>query len=198
MDADRLQLAVRDPGEPRAVSLEEYLRGRAEGTIDWEPYLGHVLLDLMVGGVQVWPYDMTVGDLPRVVVEFEQAAERLAAGREGLVRQALDDSFEAVLLLAEPDGAEQLSLSMIVITEPEPSRWYPALWWHEDNPVLYDYVREHRSEVATAPGPAFADLCFRGVSASSAWVVENLRREAERGRQVHDVLGLPFDGERFT
>ena len=61
------QLAVRDPSAPRGVPLDGYLRGRSDGTIDWEPYLGRVLLDLRVDGVEVWPYALTVGDLQGIM-----------------------------------------------------------------------------------------------------------------------------------
>lgn len=189
--SDRLELALRPRGTGDATTLAELLAGAAPADLR----LDAAVLLLEHDGAPVWPAEVTIGDLPRTVVQFEAAADRLERGEVAAVRQGVDDHDNGIHLLLEPSD-ERVGASMAVVHDPEWRHQYPAAWWGE-NEAWYAYLAEHRQQLTASPGDSWTPFWFTGVPLAREPLVEALRREAQLGRDLHDALGIEFDETRF-
>lgn len=182
------------PGR-EGLALAAYVRGRRAGTLDWPPdvlWTGLVFDD--DEGRALWPPRMPFGDLARIVIELESAADRLERGDNALVRQAMDDTEEGIHLRFEPSGEDAVHGSLHVIAGVVAERGeYPASLWEDENEELYTFVAEHPS---ARPEHWDARL-LDGTALDRAWLIERLRDQARLGREAHEAAGIEFDATRF-
>lgn len=188
-----MELLVNEPGTESFLPLREYLRRRRAGEVDWAPDLVLLSLGLDAGGRTVWEPPRPIGDLGRVVLQFEAAAERLANDEPAIVRQAVEDSDWAVLLLLDPAAEERVTASVRFLHGTPEAVMYPVSEHYGQE--LYAFVAAHRDELETASGGAWDDMIGPPAPLERAFAVERLREEAAVGRQTAAALGQDLAAE---
>jgi hypothetical protein len=191
MSDDHLCFAVYEGTSEATMPVTEALAQAEAGELGFTPYLGMVNLDLTVGGVRRWPSRAGIGDLARLCLQAEAAADRLAADQVALLRSAVDDGPVGGYFLFEPAG-EQARVSMLSIADPDWSYRYPVD--RRGRPVedVYRYVAEQRDTLLVPIDEAWQDVFFADLSVPRDLLIDSLRREAAAGRRLYEVLDVPF------
>lgn len=133
---------------------------------------------LVVGGRDLVGEAWNLGPLERMTAQFEAAAERLATGREALVRSAVEDQNEVPWFLFEP-RARDVWVSAFVVPDRSLAGAFPIpVYASEQVDAVYRYVTANRVELLSRPGP---DL-FRDVRVPRAPLLTAVRREVAAAR----------------
>ena len=158
------------------LALSEAERASVPVTPSWS------VLSLIVDGEERWGSRLTLGALGVLLAQFAPAATRLEHGERAVLRAAVFDVPEVLLLLLEPDGEDG------VVAVPAVTRDLPDPSWTPDGPhgdSLYAFVAEHRDRLVDAGR-------VRGVMPQRigrALASAALRREAEIGAAVMAIVG---------
>lgn len=199
--SDHLRVLLYKGTGSETVSLGDYLDQYREGFADWAPDLGFVGLDLSIDGQSFWSWRVPIGDLARVVFQIEAALRRIAEDEPALIRIAVDDAPEGRYFSLRPDG-DTVYLSLIDVEDPDIAFRYPVD--RDGNPVVEVYraiaplVEGGDSANGAAAGEQIGGQPnLRHTPYPRAGLEAELRRAADQGRQLYELLGEEFSLELY-
>ncbi len=185
----RWQLAIFNPEEEYTlVTVEDYLQLREDGQVEWIPELDDSALFLETSGREWMAYEWNLGDLGSLVLQFEEAANRLEKGEVALVRSGVNDQLAVPYLLLEPAGDLDVQISLFFIEDVSFSSIYPVSKISGEPSVLYQYVLEHRAHLLGSPEGSQSNDKLHLLPFPKSVLLPSLRREANLGFQLYKLL----------
>jgi|1186.fasta_scaffold11177_2 hypothetical protein len=185
----RFQLAVYDAAFSRLVPVEEFLRAGEERR--WRPSLDDCGFFLECGGREWLGDTFNLGNLALVVRQLEDAAARLDAGAEAIVRSGVLDQDEVPYLLFEPAEDGVIPVSLFFVEDAVLRHAFPHPGFTGDGERLYAHVAANRAALLAQPTAPFGRN-FKRVPCPAVELAAAMRREAALGRQLFEVLDVPF------
>ncbi|HEY0006847.1 MAG TPA: hypothetical protein VGB17_18855 [Pyrinomonadaceae bacterium] len=189
----RFQLAIYNrEGGPRHMPVADYLQARADAAISWKPDMEDSTFIFEREDVIYIAPDWNLGRLEWLLPQMEAAAARLERGEMALIRSAVIEGSEVPYISLEP-AAEEISVSLFIIPDARLERIFPAGPWSEESALLYDYFQQHRAAILyRITDPYLLSLLgheyFSDVKAPAQQMIASLRREAEAGQKLLELL----------
>ena len=189
----RFQLAIYNrEGGPRQMPVADYLQARAEGQLSWKPEMDDATFVFEREDVIYIAPHWNLGRLDWLLPQMEAAAARLETGETALIRSAVIEGSEVPYISFEPVG-EELSVSLFIIPDPQLERIFPAGPWSQESETLYEYFHQQREALLyRIKDPYLLSLLdneyFSDVKAPAGPMIDSLRREAEIGRRLLELM----------
>ncbi|HSJ54900.1 MAG TPA: hypothetical protein VLC52_14250 [Anaerolineae bacterium] len=197
MDVE-FRLAVYDEeDEENKLLLEDYLRLRQAGTVDWDPSLENSGLSLVCQGRE-WLLDhWNTGQINLLILQVEEAVRRLKEGRETIVRIGAIDSAGGPYLLLTPTDRE-VEISLFVIRDRRYYLDFPIEDVSGSAADLYAHLDQQRQELLEPVGGAAGEKYFKRLRCPGQELLAEMQRAAQSGRDLYELLGRPVDSEVYS
>lgn len=172
------------------VMAADYLDRHQTGIPGWVPDIEYTGLSLVADGKEWVLEHRSVGRYPDVIPQLHAVAARLRAGKEALLRTAVEDVPEGIYFLFEPE-AEEVFISLLYLYDEKVFMHYPIPDPGSSAAELYAYVDAHK-EFLLSPEAAFG-YRFTRLPFPKTTLIADLEQEAAVGREI---LALPHFANR--
>lgn len=184
------RLAIYDETFTHLIPVEEYLKLRSQGIYQWKPSLDDSGFLLKCQEKDWLGETINMGNLALIVRQMEHALIRLTNGTEAIIRSGVLDRDVVPYMLFEYSSHNEIAVSLFTIDEPDVGMTFPFNGFSGKAEDLYAYVRDHRDEIMRQPEPS--NRLFKRLVCPGIEFVSAMAQEAQFGRQLFDVLGVPM------
>jgi hypothetical protein len=180
-NVNHFKLVFYHRGKRKWVLAADYLEQHQKGISDWVPDIEYMGLSLVVDGKEWILEYRSVGRYPDLIPQLDATAARLRAGKEALLRTAVEDVPEGIYFLFEPK-TEEVLISLLYLYDEKVFIQYPIPDPSPSAAELYAYVNAHKKSLLS-PEAAFGYRFIR-LPFPKTTLIEDLEREAAVGREI--------------